>query len=235
MTQYATRSAKLWKPFKYQLMLKIIRAHLLIILVIVFCLAACQNNDKEKRLAEKENELLQKENDLLKKELGKTTTDSSANTALAENFTVDKDMVRKAFLQYLPGISGGRKLNTYFKTADGKGYKIVLGDLNGDKLVDAVVDYGLEPTYEDNGGGGNAISEIPGLVVFLNTGKALTIADHSDGFGGNFGSRNEINKINNGVIFLQGLDYADGDPRCCPSLKITTRLVLRNNKLTELK
>jgi hypothetical protein len=63
----------------------------------------------------------------------------------------------------------------------------------------------------------------------------LTISDHSEEFGGNFGSRNELKKISNGVIFLEGLEYAEDDARCCPTLKTTTKLVLRNNKITEMK
>lgn len=137
-----------------------------------------------------------------------------------------KSDVKNTFLEYLPNISGGRKLNNFI---------IELGDLNGDGSTDGVVDYSLEPTWEDNGGGGNAISEISGIIIFVNSGNAFTIADHSDEFGGNFGSRNELKRINNGVIFLEGLDYKEEDPRCCPSLMTTTKLILRNNKITELK
>jgi len=200
--------------------------HTAIILLLTIALFACQSSDKEKQLAEKEKELLQKENELLKKELGQT--DNSTNTTKVEEkqFTVDQALVKAAFMKYLPNISGGRKLSTSI---------IKLGDLNGDNLIDAVVDYGLEPTYDDNGGGGNAIGEIPGFVAFINTGQALTIADHSEEFGGNFGSRNELKTINNGIIFLEGLEYSDDDPRCCPSLKTTTKIVLRNNKFVKLK
>jgi len=180
---------------------------------------------KEKQLAEKEKELLRKENDLLKKELVKTDTSTNAAITAEKQFTVDKALVKAAFMKYLPKISGGRKLSTCI---------IKLGDLNGDNLIDAVVDYGLEPTFDDNGGGGNALSEIPGLVAFVNTGQALTVADHSEEFGGNKYSRNELKKISNGVIFLEGLDYSDDDPLYSPSLKTTTKIVLRNNKFVKL-
>ena len=134
--------------------------------------------------------------------------------------------LEKTFLEYLPDISGGRKLNNFI---------IKFGDLNGDGLIDSVVDYSLEPTWEDNGGGGNAISEISGIIIFVNSGNAFTLADHSDEFGGNFGSRNELKRINNGVIFLEGLEYTDDDPRCCPTMMTTTKLILSNNKITKLK
>ena len=128
-------------------------------------------------------------------------------------------------MKYASSISGGRALSTTV---------IKLGDLNGDNLTDAVVDYGFFPTYDDNGGGGNAVSEWPGLVAFVNTGQTLIIADHSERFGGNFGARNELTRITDGIIFLEGLDYDDADPRCCPSIKTTTKIVLRNNKLVKI-
>lgn len=187
---------------------------------------ACQSSDKERKLAEKEKELLQKENELLKRELSKVDAPKDETKTEGMKFTVDQALVKATFLKYLPNISGGRKLSTSI---------IRLGDLNGDNLVDAVVDYGLEPTYDDNGGGGNAIAEISGLVALVNTGQALTIADHSEEFGGNFGSRNELKKISSGVIFLEGLEYGEDDPRCCPSIKKTTKIVLRNGKLVDLK
>lgn len=149
----------------------------------------------------------------------------------SQRFTITKAIVKKAFLEYLPDISDGKKLNSYFETKDGTGFKIVIGDLNGDGLNDAVVDYSLDPANE---GDGHAISEISGLVTFINSGKALVITDHSANFGGNFGSRNDLKKINNGVIILEGKDYSENDPRCCPSVKTTTELVLRDGKLTKL-
>ncbi len=211
----------------------------LVILTSLFFFS-CRNSTKEKELADKENELLKKENELLKKELKNsdttfpltnntptliTTPPTLVTTSKTKTFVVDKSAIKTAFLTYLPNISGGRKLSTCI---------VILGDLNGDKLIDGIVDYGLEPTYEDNGGG-NSISEIPGLIAFTNTGTNLIVADHSENFGGNFGSRNELKKISNGIVFLEVLDYAEDDARCCPTLKTTTKLILRNNKLTELK
>lgn len=187
--------------------------------LLTIILFACQNSETEL-------ELLQKENELLKKELAKTGNSTYTTKKEEKEFTVDHAIVKSAFKNYLTSISGGRKLSTSI---------IKLGDLNGDNLIDAVIDYGLEPTLEDNGGGGNAIGEIAGLIAYINTGQNLTVADHSEEFGGNFGSRNGLVKINNGVIFLEGMDYGDDDPRCCPSIKTTTKIVLRNNKLVQIK
>jgi hypothetical protein len=195
-------------------------------LTLISFFFACQNLSKEQQLAEKEKELLQKENDLLKKIIDKEGNNSDKTNIETSVFMVNPKDVKKSFLEYLPNISGGRMLSKSV---------IKIGDLNGDGLIDGVVDYGLEPTWEDNGGGGNAISEISGIIVFVNSGKALTVADHSEEYGGNFGSRNELKEISNGVIFLEGLEYADDDARCCPTLNTTTKLVLRNNKITKLE
>jgi hypothetical protein len=161
----------------------------------------------------------------LKKTLSEKETEIIVLRDSIAGFNQKADL-EKTFLEYLPDISGGRKLNNFI---------IKFGDLNGDGLIDSVVDYSLEPTWEDNGGGGNAISEISGIIIFVNSGNAFTIADHSDEFGGNFGSRNELKRIDNGVIFLEGLDYTDDDPRCCPTMMTTTKLILSNNKITKLK
>jgi hypothetical protein len=199
---------------------------------ITVCLAfislffACQNSTEEQQLSEKEKELLERENELLKKELEKTDTISDQTKMETSAFLVDQSVVKKTFLEYLPNISGGRKLS----------YSVIkIGDLNGDGLIDGVVDYGLEPTWEDNGGGGNAISEFPGIIAFVNSGQALTVADHTEELEGVFGSRNELIKISNGVIFLEVYEHTYDDARCCPSLMTLTKLVLRNNKITKLK
>jgi hypothetical protein len=230
-TFLASNEYKKSKIIKMEKMKKKVAPFYVFLLIGLF-LGSCQSTNKEQQLSEKENELLRRENELLKKEKGNRDSLNNEQTENSKTFVIDKKIVRDAFLKYLPDIADGRKLNSFWKTDDGNGYKILIGDLNGDNLFDGIVSYSLEPTLDDNGGGGNAISEIPGIVVFLNTGKNITIADHTEDFGG---ARNELKKISNGVIILEGLDYADDDARCCPTLKTQTKIVLRNNKLTELK
>src|ERR1700704_905363 len=104
----------------------------------------------------------QKEKEILEKNQSAASDSSKNNTA----FRIDTAIVRKAFLAFLPQVSGNRDLNRF---------TILLGDINADGITDAVVDYSLEPTVEDNGGGGNAISEIPGVIAFINTGKSLEL------------------------------------------------------------
>jgi hypothetical protein len=195
-------------------------------LLMIFTIFACQTSDNEKLHAQKEKELLQKENELLKKELGRIDNSMNSNKLGENQFSVDEALVKSTFMKYLPKISGGREL---FSS------NIKLGDLNGDNLIDGVVDYGLEPTWEDNGGGGNAIGVIPGLIAFINTGHTLKIDDHSGEFARNFGPGNQLKKISKGVIYLEGLEYDDDDPRCCPSITTSIKIILRNNKLVKIK
>ena len=191
----------------------------ILVFTFAFFLASCHSNKKEQQLAEKESEGV-------KKEVGKTDTINNTSKKATEIYIVDESEVKKLFLQYLPKISGGRKLNVADKW---DGYEIALGDINGDNLIDAIVYYSLEPTMDD-AGGGNAILYLPGLVAYINTGKNLIMADHTDDF-----YAEGLTKIMNGVIFLAGHDYANDDPRCCPSIKTTIKFALKNNKLTLLK
>ncbi len=38
-------------------------------------------------------------------------------------------------------------------------------------------------------------------------------------------------RVRRGVIEVSGLDYAPGDPRCCPSLRRSARYVLRGDTI----
>ena len=198
-----------------------------IILLILFSLSliACnqnlKSNDKSAPDSKKENGLSVAEDGIKKSNSVVKASNDSIKT-----YTIDKKLVKKIFLQFLPSISGGRKLNV---ADQWDGYEITLADINGDNLIDAVVYYSLEPTMDD-AGGGNAILYLPGLVAYINTGKNLIMADHTDDF-----YAEGLTKIMNGVIFLEGHDYAIDDPRCCPSIKTTIKFVLKNNKLTLLK
>lgn len=75
------------------------------------------------------------------------------------------------------------------------------------------------------------IGEIEGLVYFKNTGDLLVAQVHSDDFnwGGNSGSRIELQRIENGKIYLQSFEYAHDDGRCCPSIPNTTIVRVDDN------
>jgi serine/threonine protein kinase len=138
---------------------------------------------------------------------------------------ISEDIVKNKFFDYLKNISDDRELSNY---------TIKLGDLNGDNLLDAVVNFTLYPSVEERNEIGNSILEFPGLITFINTGKNLKIVDHSESFGGIKGINLELKNISNGVIILEGKDYQDSDAMCCPSLFVRKRIVLRNDKLVDL-
>ena len=146
------------------------------------------------------------------------------------HFSPTEEDVHKAVQAYFPEFSEGLELNPNVESMNGRGYKFLLTDLNGDTLTDAIVDYSLLPNAEMNGGGGNAIGEISGLIYFENSGEQLIVSDHTQEFPGNFGSRNELQKIENGIIFLKKYEYAEEDGRCCPSISYLTELEIVEGK-----
>jgi hypothetical protein len=161
-----------------------------------------------------------------KQQENNTINESGSANEEHSTFWVDEAVVKNAFMDYLPNISDGRELNTCI---------IKTGDVNGDNLIDGVVDYGLLPSNEeDNYYPTHGLDEITGLVVFVNSGNALQVVANTDDFHNSFGARNELKNISNGVIILEGLDYHEDDPRCCPSIKTRYKLVLKDNQLISL-
>lgn len=144
----------------------------------------------------------------------------SSSTQKEKSLVPDSNYVSEVFLNYLPSISDGLELNREVESLGGLGYKIFLADLNDDSLIDAIVDYSLLPNFY-----GNAISEIGGLVYFKNTGNSLIMTAHWENLDGNFGSRNYVEKIENGIIYLDMFKYAQNDGRCCPSSFPNTTMV----------
>lgn len=120
---------------------------------------------------------------------------------------MSKQLVQETFMAYLPSVSKGRALNK-------NGAIIQIGDIDGDSLPDAVVDYSLEPTLEETGGGGNAIGEIYGVVVFKNMGDGIQVIYQTEDIG-----NGQLLKIEHGSVIFKILEYAEDDPRCCPSIE----------------
>ena len=94
------------------------------------------------------------------------------------------------------------------------------------------MDYCLFPN-ENLTGGGNAVASYDGLVVFININNAPQLLTNSSEFSGNFGSRNNLIKIENGFIVLEGKEYGPDDARCCTSIPTHTYLGLSNGVLTK--
>lgn len=146
-------------------------------------------------------------------------------------FEMTKEHVKETFLAYLPSISKERVLNAHHQNME-NGIIIKLGDIDGDSLVDAVVDYSLEPTFEETGGGGNAVGEIYGVVVFKNMGDGIQAIYQTEEIG-----KGDLLKIEQGTVLFKALDYAESDPRCCPSIEYEIQYYWdeQTNKLEEIQ
>jgi len=147
-------------------------------------------------------------------------TEKTEKKIVVTNAMVD-DLLKKPLSQ----ISKGREL---------KKKKIVIGDLNGDNLDDAIVQINLEPTFEDTGGGNVLLWDISYYVVFINTGNDLKIEAILDNYYiGEDGFGNILN-ISNGLVQTENHEYTEEDSRCCPTLKCTKLYKYRNDKLVFL-
>jgi hypothetical protein len=72
------------------------------------------------------------------------------------------------------------------------------------------------------------------LAVFVRVKGRLVHAAHRP-VGGKYYRAIELTEIKDNVMLFKTTDYAEGDPRCCPSIDGTTRYVLRGGGLKELK
>ena len=135
----------------------------------------------------------------------------------AQTFTVTKNSANKALMSYLENNNISNEKDKVFQTS-----QLKIGDLNNDKKPDAVVRYILGPKK------GNVVTG-SGIVVFINTGDSLKFVTNYQE------EPNAVLKsIVNGIIFIEKLMYAQDDPRCCPSIKSKSGLMLIDNKLSEI-
>lgn len=174
--------------------------------LIVCTFAGCNNSNsqKEKELQLKEKELMLKE-----KELDLKKVESNDNHLS----TVDAvKMAQEQFSNYLPNI-----LKTHDAILDLQ--EPYTGDFTGDGIEDVAIYFSLAPKN-----GGNAIVG-QGLSLYQNTGKTVKVIagyepDYLFGF----------DKISNGKIYVEKLEYADTDGRCCPSIKTAHILTISGGK-----
>jgi hypothetical protein len=141
----------------------------------------------------------------------------------------DEALLRKKHLQYLTPRLDGRIAKM----------KILFGDLNGDGIKDAFIDWCIEATDNDrDAGGGNALMFLEcmehGFTVYIKTGNEYILtADKGKDYFTDEGFAYDADKIENGKIICSNVSYADDDPRCCPSLKRTIYLIFQNNKIVK--
>jgi hypothetical protein len=104
---------------------------------------------------------------------------------------------------------------------------IVKGDLNHDGVADVAVLYTLEGPSGTN-------NYVQHLAVFVRVEGRLVPAAETP-VGGKYYRAIELTGIKDNVMLFKTTDYAESDPRCCPSIEGTTRYVLRGGGLKELK
>jgi hypothetical protein len=122
-------------------------------------------------------------------------------------------MAEKKFRSYLPKIEASHEgvldlMQSY------------TGDFTGDGIEDIAIYFSLSPK-----GGGNAIVG-QGISLYKNLGNDVKVIA---GFEPDY--LFSFSRISNNRIFVEKLEYADGDPRCCPSIKEEKALTISGTKV----
>ena len=104
---------------------------------------------------------------------------------------------------------------------------IKLGDINGDGLDDVVVQYTYTPHLENN--------SLIYFKILLQENGELKEAGEIFGGGRCEGPILTAESIKKGIIYFNGLEYDNGDPCCCPSIKKTNSYKLEGGKIVELE
>ncbi|MDY3339523.1 hypothetical protein [Riemerella anatipestifer] len=98
------------------------------------------------------------------------------------------------------------------------------GDFTNDGKEDVVLYYSIEPTD-----GGNYLAG-QGLALYKNVSSNIEFIRTFDA-----DYLFVMDKINNGKIFIKNMEYAEDDPRCCPSIETSISLTVNGNKITQKK
>ncbi|MBL7789110.1 MAG: hypothetical protein JNL75_04665 [Chitinophagales bacterium] len=158
------------------------------------------------------------ENPLRKKELALKEKELSLEENSSTQFLATKDAIKlaeKQFENYLPKI-----LESHEAILDVQ--ESFTGDFTGDGVEDIAIYFCLAPNN-----GGNAIIG-QGLSLYQKVGNEVkVIAGYEPKYLFSF------NKISNGKIYVEKLEYAEGDGRCCPSIKTNLKLKVIGNKVYE--
>lgn len=162
----------------------------LILLSTLIFITACNNSNDGK-----EKEKVSNENKSLLKdnkvELNENQLSTNEVVKLAE----------KQFQGYLPKILDVH--NAYLDSQD-----TFTGDFTGDGIEDVAIYFSLAPKE-----GGNTIVG-QGLALYQNNGTSVkVIAGYEPDYLFSF------KKISKGKIYVEKLEYAETDSRCCPSIK----------------
>jgi hypothetical protein len=110
--------------------------------------------------------------------------------------------------------------------------EVILGDLNGDGVNDAIVNY--------NGSEGTLASAFSGNWIFVmeQENASIITANFGAGIYENdfcvFPYPVSVTKIENGIVYCTSCEYIFGDARCCPSINIELTYKLVNNEMVKL-
>jgi hypothetical protein len=185
--------------------LKIMKKYTFVGLVF-FILISCNNSNthKEKELELKENELRLKEEELKLKKIELNQSKLSIKEAI--KIAEDK------FNNYLPNILESHEAGLDMQQS-------YTGDFTGDGIEDIAIYFSLTPKE-----GGNAMVG-QGLSLYQNNGNTVKVLA---GYEPNylFG----FDKISGGKIYVEKLEYAETDGRCCPSIKTEHIITISGNK-----
>ena len=180
---------------------------------------------KDDRLRERELAIREREVALKEKELSSKTPGISQIVTPTES---KNSATRRLPIKTIIGLAQ-KHFEKYKSNLEGRNLAVGLqkeytGDFTGDGIEDVIIYYSIEPTD-----GGNYMAG-QGLILYENTGNNI-----------NFITRYEpkylfsLDKISATKIFINHEEYADGDPRCCPSIHTSMELTLKQNTITEKK
>ncbi len=177
----------------------------IVIPFVFLALISCNLANKEKELELREKELQLKEKELSLKENQSDRSKISTNDAVR--------LSEKQFKKYLPKI-----LESHEAILDLQ--ESYTGDFTGDGIEDVVIYFSLAPRD-----GGNAIVG-QGLSLYQNSGYDVkVIAGYEPDYSFRF------DKISNGSIYVEKLEYAENDGHCCPSIIIGHRLTISGSNV----
>lgn len=172
--------------------------------LLFVALVSCGNAKREKEAsALKEKEWLNE------KEPGRKVTEHNRRKiSKAEAI----GLAEKQFEQYLPEILASHDAILDIQEA-------YTGDFTGDGTEDVAIYFSLAPV-----GGGNAIVG-QGLTLYRNTGYSVKVIA---GYDPDYLFR--FDKISKGKIYVEKMEYAENDGRCCPSIRTEHILTITGSR-----
>jgi len=178
--------------------------NLMTLMLLIFTLAACDEVKTKKQEASSS-----KGNTTAAKNIKDPKQIGTQNLSTAEAVK----LATAQFEAYLPKILESHEAGIDLQEP-------ITGDFTGDGIDDVAIYFSLSPKD-----GGNALVG-QGLTLYQNDGKRVkVIAGYEPDYLFSF------TKISNGKIYVEKLEYAEEDGRCCPSIKTEHILTISGNKV----